>query len=137
MQKENKFVLISVGALKKHELSEEHKTNLNNLKADCSFFSPHNTASLNWDSSLLNYPGEATSQSENNVSVIENAFLQSTQNENSIIVSFNNKVKPKAEIIWSLFCVRHGFSGSSMTNFIAMLSRMFPGVRECKKPCLW
>ena len=42
---------------------------------------------------------EATSHIENNFSVIENPFLQSTQNRNSIIPTFDNKVKCEAEII--------------------------------------
>ena len=43
--------------------------------------SPHNATSLNSDSSLLNHPGEVTSHSENNISVIENTSLQSTQSK--------------------------------------------------------
>ena len=40
-------------------------------------------------------------------------------------------MKREAEIIWILFCVRHGFSDSSMTHFVSMLS-MFPGVDNAK-----
>ena len=79
---------------------------------------------------------EATSHIENNFSVIENPFLQSTQNRNGIIPTFDNKVKCEAEIIWSFFCVRHGFSDNSMTNFLPMFSRMFPGVDNVKNVAL-
>ena len=41
-------------------------------------------------------------------------------------------MKHEAEIIWILFCVRHGFSDNSMTNFVSTLSRMFPGVDNVK-----
>ena len=98
-KKENKLGSGGNAALKKHKLSEEHKTNVNNLKACRNFFSPRNATlfspcnatSLNSDSSLLNYPGEATSHFENNISVFENTSLQSTQNKNSIMLSFTIK----------------------------------------------
>ena len=97
---------------------------------------PNTVTSSNSDSSLLNHPREATSHSKNNISVIGNTSLQSTQNQNSIILSFNNKAKVDADIIWSLFSVRHGFSDSSMTNFVSTLSRMFPGVDKVKNLAL-
>lgn len=77
-KKENKLgSRVVVGAFKKHELSEKHKTNVNNLKACHNFFSPCNATLSNSDSSLLNHPIKP-SHSENNVSVIENTSLQST-----------------------------------------------------------
>ena len=63
---QNKLGSSCVGALKKHP-SEEHRTNVNNLKAHCNFFSRCNATSSNSDSSLSNYPGEATSHSESNI----------------------------------------------------------------------
>ena len=83
----------------------KNKRNVNNLIVCCNFFSPWNTTLLNSDSSLVNHPGETRSHCENNVSVIEKTSLQSAQNQSSILLSFNNKAKREAEIIWSLFCV--------------------------------
>ena len=117
---------------KKHEIFEEHKTNSNNVKACHNFFSPRNTTSSNSDSRLLNHLGEATSHSENNISAIENTSLPLAWNQNSIILSFNNKAKREAEIIWSLFCLRHGFSYNSMASFLSTLWRMFPVVDNIK-----
>ena len=79
--------------------------------------------------------GRNTSQVKN-VSIIENSSLQSTQNQNSIILSFNDKAKCEGEIIESLFFVRHAFSDNSMTNYVSMLSRMFPGVGNAKSLAL-
>ena len=104
-KKENQLGSGSVGALKKHELSEKHKRNVNNLIVCCNFSSPWNTTLLNSESSLVNHPGETRSHCENNVSVIEKTSLQSAQNQSSILLSFNNKAKREAEMIWSLFCV--------------------------------
>ena len=80
-KKDNHLGSSGVGVLKKHELSEEYKANIN-LKTDHNFFSPRNATSSNSDSILLNHTGEATSHSENNVSVIANTSLQSTRNQN-------------------------------------------------------
>lgn len=52
---------------------------------------------------------------------------KSTQNQNSIL-SFNDKAKCEAEIVWSLFSVRYYFSDNSRTNCVFRLSRMFYGV---------
>ena len=84
---------------KKHEIFEEHETNSNNVKACHNFFSPRNATSSNSDSRLLNHPTEALSHSEINVSAIENTSLPLARNQNSIILSFNNKAKREAEII--------------------------------------
>ena len=84
------------------------------------FFSSHNATLSNSDSSLLNHPREQTSHSESNISVIESTSHQSSQNRNSIILLFNNKAKCGAAILWSLICVRHGFSDNYMTNFVSI-----------------
>lgn len=89
------------------------------------------------DSSLLNHPGEVTFHIESDVSVIENIFLQSIQNQNSIMLSFDNKAKRKVEIKWSLFSVRHGFSDNYfLVTFVSTLSRMFPEVDNVKNLAL-
>ena len=131
-KKEDKLGSSSVGALKKHELSEDHKTNVNNLKVCHDLCSSNNATLWNSSPSLLHRSGKATSHNEINVSVIENTSLQSTQNQNSVILSFINGAKPEPEIIWCLFCVRHGFSDNSMTSFVSTLSRMFSGVDNVK-----
>lgn len=85
------------------------------------------------DSSLLNHPGEVTFHIESDVTVIENIFLQSIQNQNSIMLSFDNKAKRKVKIKWSLFSVRHGFSNNYfLVTFVSTLSRMFPEVDNVK-----
>ena len=60
---------------KEKELSEEHKTNVNNLKACDNILNPCNATLSNSDSSLWNHPVEAIFYSENNISVIENLLF--------------------------------------------------------------
>ena len=38
--------------------------------------------------------------------------------------------------MWNLFCVRHGFSENSITNFVSALLIMFRGVEHVKNLAL-
>ena len=48
-------------------------------------------------------------------------------NQADLIIKRNTELK-----LYSLFCVRYGFSDNSMINFISALSRIFPGVDNVK-----
>ena len=53
-----------------------------------------------------------------------------------LFLPVKERPKREAEIIWSLYCVRHGFSNRSMTHFGATLGRMFPNVKEINELAL-
>ena len=59
-KEENKLGSVGVVVLKRHDISEEHNTNINSLKAYRNFFTPRNMTSSNSDRTLLNYPGGGT-----------------------------------------------------------------------------
>ena len=132
-KKENKLGSSGVGALKKHEKSVEHMANVKTLNSCRNFFNPHNSPA----SDSISSANSSETQSHNNISVSKDQDIsmtrpQSTQNQSSILLSYNNKAKREAEIVWTLFCVRHGFSNNSMANFVSTLSRMFPEIDNVK-----
>ena len=83
--------------------------NVKTLNSYRNFFNPHNSTSPASDS--ISSANSSETQSHNNISV-SMTRPQSTQNQSSILLSYNNKAKREAEIVWTLFCVRHGFSNN-------------------------
>ena len=114
--KKNKGVLgtMGVSAVNRHAEADTHKDNYDAYLASLAFFEPRNQPASNQQA----HPNSDVPSTSNNVVAIQDEEEPCPDPIPSIV---NHPSKTQAEIIWSLHCLKQGYSDNSMKGFCQVL----------------